>query len=165
MMSEMQEFKQLPVSSIEDRRFGELCGESDYIHLTDDRTPEEHWIVKDPNPKILISNEGYGLSPQCYALSPDQHGVGVNDRFFIVERGQIRSDAKLPCRFYELIHVTATCLVVAHEIGFSCLTFDGDIRWDKGGDLIERWHIDGNRLTFETWGGKNESVQLPRDSL
>lgn len=158
----MPMFKKLKVTRIEDEDPSSFSSESNRIHLSDGKSPDEHWIVKDASPVILISNEKYGLAPQCYQLSDQLYGVGVNERFFLVERGEIRTDSKLPCRFYELIHVQEPYMVIHHETGFICLTFDGDAHWDKGGDLIQDWRIEGDRLLFETWGGKKMSVRLPR---
>ncbi len=149
----MQGFRKLNVTSIEGG-LSSMHDESNSIHLSDNKAPDEYWIVKDSSQEILITNEQYGLSPQCYELSDELYCVGVNQIVFIVEFGKIRSELELPCRFYELIYRSRNFLVVYHEIGFVCLTIDGDILWEEGGDLIENWRIDNDQLTFKTWAGK-----------
>ncbi len=109
---------------------------------------------------IFIRHPDYHLDPSAYRLPNGNIAVGVLYHFFIVERLNIISRSKLPCRFYELIYVDHECAIVQHEIGFSCFTLCGKFAWGHAVDLIEEFGIEDGCIKYKTFEGAIGHIQI-----
>ncbi len=117
--------------------------------------------VDDKKPwAIFIRHPDYHLDPSAYRLPNGNIAVGVLEHFYVVERLNIISQNKLPCRFYELIYIDKECAVVQHEVGFSCFTFCGNLIWDHTVDLIEEFRIEDEHIKYRTFEGVTGSMRI-----
>ena len=130
-----------------------------------EQEPDYYWLVETQKMglcryDILIRHPEYHLTPSAYLLKRGVVGIGVEGKFYLIDYEGITLEVDMPCRFYDIIYCDEIKIIIHDEIGFVCIDYDGNKRWEKVPGLLNSFNLQQNEIIYKTIEGEPGSISF-----
>lgn len=150
----------LPVVAIDGPAFQQASA-SGALVLTIEPQPELYWRISSSAAgcDIFVGHSNYHLMPEAFELCGGCL-VGVNEWLFLLRPAGVAWRIHLAGLFFTVVRASADEVIVQHEIGFTRVACNGQVRSDVMTGILSSFNIDDDLLTFETLEGETGVVRL-----
>lgn len=148
----------VPLIAIDRPAFERASG-AGALALTVDAEPELFWRVSSSAADIFIGHSDDYVVPEAFEVC-EGCVVGANEWLFLVRAAGVVWRIHLAGRFYTIVQMWGDEMIVQHEIGFTRVSCDGQVKADIITGLLSSYRIDDDLLTFETLEGETGALRL-----